>query len=176
MPTPQPWNTAEPSFTPRPFADELAEVSQLFREAFHQRTQPQMRQADLDDLQAQARAICQRVTLYMGQRTAELTGSPFEQLRMLLERGDHTSDSDPLITLLRALEAEHPNSPDPLGTHIRRVQNEHPDLENHEVVQIAFDILTGDRRDTRSTPTAAKTENETAAARDEQAADGPPAD
>ncbi|SEE59724.1 hypothetical protein SAMN05428939_8058 [Streptomyces sp. TLI_105] len=192
--TPQSWSPAEPSSAPRPFADELAEVSQLFREAFHQRTQPQMQQADLDDLQAQARSIYQRVTMYMGQRTAELTGTAFDQVRMAAELSDRTSDSHPLGGLLLRLEAVEGNGPEFLSlllanlsnvmapaeferveTQIRRAQAEQPDLKSHELLQIAYDTLIGDRQDTVLTPSAAKTESEAAvSARDEQAADGPP--
>ncbi|WP_426361678.1 hypothetical protein [Streptomyces sp. E-08] len=190
---PRPWSPAEPASAPRPFADELAEVSQLFREAFHQRTQPQMQQADLDDLQAQARSIYQRVTMYMGQRTAELTGTAFDQLRML-EVSHRTSDSHPLDGLLRVLEDGLETGPELLTlfltnlsnvmppadfkrveTQIRRVQAEQPDLKSHEVLQIAYDTLIGDRQDTVLIPAAAKTESEAAVSTcDEQAADGPP--
>ncbi|MFF9428415.1 hypothetical protein [Streptomyces sp. NPDC014746] len=163
---PQPWRFAEPSSAERPFADELAEVSQLFREAFHQRAQPQMQQADLDSLQAQARAIYQRVTLYMGQRTAELTQDPFRRLGVLEDRCDATFDSLPIDTLLRLARFEQqdgaslidsllaslrtvmpPMEFERVESRIRSVKAQRPDLQDREAVLIALDVLAADQRD-----------------------------
>ncbi|MFC9955989.1 hypothetical protein ACFVIB_01265 [Streptomyces nigra] len=81
-PTPNLPNPAEQPILTRPLADELADISQRFRNAFHQSAQAQISQADLEGLEAQARATYRNVTFYMGRRTAELTQIPFNTTRL----------------------------------------------------------------------------------------------